>query len=251
MTKEIISGKNPVLEALRAGRPIDQVLLSKQLNKQTQNNLKRQFTKKSVPFRFVSKQSLDELEIGHHQGIVAYVEPYKYASLEDLFIIAEQRKEQPFFLVLDGLEDPHNLGSILRTAEASGVHGVIIPKHRAVGLNATVARTSAGAIEYVPVVQVTNIVDTLHELKERHVWVVGTDAETAGAEDYRTLDGETAFALVIGSEGKGMSRLVKETCDWSVYLPMIGQVTSLNASVACSLLLYEIYRKRHPLEVSQ
>jgi len=249
MTYEIISGKNPVLEALKAGRNFQQVLISQQLNKQTQQEVMRAFKQKSIPFKTVPKQTLDQLNVGQHQGIVAYVAPYEYVSLNRLFKIAKQRNEQPFFIVLDELEDPHNLGSILRSAEATGVHGVIIPKHRSVGLNATVAKTSAGAIEYVPVVQVTNLVDTLNELKDRHVWVVGTDAKSAGAEDYRSLDGETAMALVIGSEGKGMSRLVKETCDWSVFLPMIGEITSLNASVACSLLLYEIYRKRYPLEM--
>src|SRR5690625_884879 len=137
----------------------------------------------------------------------------------------------------------------MRTADATGVHGIIIPKHRSVGLNATVAKTSAGAIEYVPVVQVTNLVDTLKELKQRYVWVIGTDAKAAGAEDYRSLDGETAIALVIGSEGSGLSRLVKETCDWTVYWPMSGHITSLNASVASSILFYEIYRKRQPLEM--
>src|SRR5699024_164557 len=170
---------------------------------------------------------------------------YEYASIEDLFNRAQERNEEPFFVILDELEDPHNLGSILRTADAAGVHGVIIPRRRAVGLTAAVAKTSAGAIEYVPVVQVTNVVDTMKELKERNVWIVGTDAE--GSEDYRSLDGATPIALVIGNEGRGMSRLVKETCDWTVHLPMKGQVSSLNASVACSLLMYEIYRKRNPL----
>lgn len=249
MNSEMISGKNPVLEALKAGRDFQQVLISNQLNKRAQQEFEEIFKQNNISMKIVPKQRLDQLKVGNHQGIVAYVAPYTYVSLEHLFKIAEQKNEQPFFVVLDGLEDPHNLGSILRSAEAAGVHGVIIPKHRSVGLNATVAKTSAGAIEYVPVVQVTNIVDTLNELKERHVWVVGTDAKSSGAEDFRTLDGETAIALVIGSEGKGMSRLVKETCDWSVYLPMVGRITSLNASVACSILLYEIYRKRHPLEM--
>src|SRR5699024_8744930 len=146
--------------------------------------------------------------------------------------------EQPFFLILDELEDPHNLGSILRTADATGVHGVIIPERRSVGLTATVAKTSAGAIEYVPVARVTNIARTIEELQQRGLWVVGTDFERA--DDYRTLDGETSLALVIGNEGKGISRLVKEKCDWFVSLPMIGQVSSLNASVASSILMYEI-----------
>lgn len=247
MDHEIISGKNPVMEALQAGRPIKKILISQQINKKTQNEFQRVLKRVNVNIRKVPRQTLDELASGNHQGIVAYVAPYEYASLEDIFNRAEEKNEQPFFIILDELEDPHNLGSILRTADATGVHGVIIPRRRAVGLTAAVAKTSAGAIEYVPVVQVTNIVDTINELKGRHVWVVGTDADGNGSEDYRSLDGSTPVALVIGNEGRGISRLVKETCDWTVFLPMKGHVSSLNASVACSLLLYEIYRKRHPL----
>lgn len=249
MSETIISGRNPVLEALKAGRKFKRVMISQQLNNRVKKDYERRFKQKHISFEIVQKQRLDQLNVGQHQGIAAFVAPYTYVSLEHLFKIARKKDEQPFFLVLDGLEDPHNLGSILRSAEATGVHGVIIPKHRSVGLNATVAKTSAGAIEYVPVVQVTNLVDTLKELKDRYVWIVGTDAAAAGADDYRTLDGETAIALVIGSEGMGLSRLVKETCDWTVFLPMIGQITSLNASVASSILCYEIYRKRQPLEM--
>src|SRR5690625_3540330 len=148
-------------------------------------------------------------------------------------------------MILDEIEDPHNLGAILRTADASGVHGVIIPKRRAVGLTETVAKASAGAIEHVPVIRVTNISQTIDMLKERHIWVVG--AGSKGAKDYRTLDGETPIALVIGNEGKGISRLVLEKCDWTVNLPMQGHISSLNASVASSILMYEVYRKRDPL----
>lgn len=147
--------------------------------------------------------------------------------------------------MLDELEDPHNLGSILRTADATGAHGVIIPKHRSVGLTATVAKTAAGALEHIPVARVTNIANTIDELKERNVWIIGTEAEAD--EDYRQLDGMLPLGLVIGNEGKGMSRLVRKKCDWTVSLPMVGQVSSLNASVACSLLLYEVLRKRLPL----
>lgn len=245
MDHEVIIGRNPVMEALQSGRSIKEVLLSQQLNKKTENKFKQAIKRVNVQVRKVPKHVLDELTTGNHQGIVAYVAPYEYASIEDLFNRAQERNEEPFFVILDELEDPHNLGSILRTADAAGVHGVIIPRRRAVGLTAAVAKTSAGAIEYVPVVQVTNVVDTMKELKERNVWIVGTDAE--GSEDYRSLDGATPIALVIGNEGRGMSRLVKETCDWTVHLPMKGQVSSLNASVACSLLMYEIYRKRNPL----
>jgi len=245
MSYDLIVGKNPVIEAIQSGRTIKEILISQQLNHKTEQKLQRAANRMHINMRKVPRQTLDELTNDRHQGIIAYVKPYEYASLEDLFHRAKERKEDPFFIILDELNDPHNLGSILRTADATGVHGVIIPKRRAVGLTATVAKTSAGAIEYVPVVQVANIVDVMKELKERNVWVIGTDANAT--EDYRTLDGSTPVALVIGNEGKGMSRLVKETCDWTIRLPIKGQVASLNASVACSILLYEVYRKRHPL----
>lgn len=245
MEKECIIGMNPVMEAIKSGRKVYELLVSEQLNNQSLQTLRTAAKRENIQIEIVPKHTLNKHVKGKHQGVVAYVAPYEYASLEDLFHVAEQRGELPFFVVLDELEDPHNLGSILRTADAAGVHGVIIPKHRAVGLTATVAKTSVGAIEYMPVVRVTNIVDTLRELKERNVWIVGTEADQA--DDYRTLDGETPIALVIGNEGAGLSRLVHETCDWTVRLPMKGRVSSLNASVACSLLMYEIYRKRSPL----
>ncbi len=182
---------------------------------------------------------------GQHQGVVAQVAAYEYAELDDLFQKAEDRNEQPFILVLDEIEDPHNLGSIMRTADAVGAHGIIIPKRRAVGLTTTVAKASTGAIEHIPVVKVTNLSRTLEEMKQRGIWVVGTDA--SGKQDYRSLDGNMPLALVIGSEGKGMGRLVKEKCDFLIRLPMAGKVTSLNASVAAGLLMYEVYRKRSPL----
>lgn len=190
-------------------------------------------------------QRLDQLSKGKHQGIIAYVTPYEYASVQEILSRAKKKEEMPFIIILDEIEDPHNLGAVLRTADAAGVHGVIIPKRRAVGLTETVAKSSAGAIEHVPVARVTNVADTIEQLKEENIWVVGTDED--GAQDYRTLDGETAIALVIGNEGKGMSRLVKEKCDWTVSLPMKGFIPSLNASVASSLLMYEVYRKRYPL----
>lgn len=245
MDQELIIGRNPVLEALKSGRSVNKVMVSDQINQKSQSQFRQACKKARTVMQIVPKSRLDQLTKGTHQGVAAYVASYQYASLEDLFRIAEERNEAPFFIILDELEDPHNLGSILRTADATGVHGVIIPKHRSVGLTATVAKTSAGAIEYIPVVRVTNIADTIEELKERDVWIVGTGSSVT--DDYRTLDGETAIALVIGNEGKGLSRLVKEKCDWLISLPMIGHVSSLNASVACSLLLYEIYRKRNPL----
>ncbi len=245
MSKELIIGKNPVIEALNSEREVYSVSILDKLNKKTADEIYEAAEIKGVTVKRVSRDKLDNLTNGRHQGIVASVEGYEYAELEDLFRSAESKNELPFFIILDEIEDPHNLGAILRTADATGAHGVIIPKRRAVGLTQSVAKASTGAIEYVPVVQVTNIVQTIKLLKERGVWIVGTSKE--GAEDYRTLDGETSVALVIGNEGKGISKLVLENCDWSVSLPMIGEIPSLNASVASSLLMYEIYRKRHPL----
>lgn len=245
MAQEWIVGKNPVIEALKSGRTINKLLISDQLNQSTVQKLENLAKRQQVVITRVPKKKLDQQVEGNHQGIAAAVAAYDYASLDDVFAKAEANGEAPFFIILDEIEDPHNLGSILRTADAVGVHGVIIPKRRAVGLTATVAKTSAGAIEYIPVVRVTNIAQTMDELKDRQVWIVGTEAE--GTEDYRELEGTLPLALVIGNEGKGMSRLVKEKCDWTVRLAMQGHVSSLNASVAASILMYEIYRKRHPV----
>lgn len=245
MDQEIIIGKNPVIEALKSGRSVNKVLVSEQLNPHSQGKLQQLVKQADTIVQKVPKNKLDALADGNHQGVVAYVASYQYATIDDLFSRAEARNEAPFFILLDELEDPHNLGSILRTADAAGAHGVIIPKRRSVGLTATVAKTAAGALEYIPVARVTNITQTIEELKTKNIWVVGTEAD--GTEDYRSLDGTLPIALVIGNEGKGMSRLVKEKCDWTVSLPMTGQVSSLNASVACGLLLYEVFRKRHPL----
>jgi len=201
--------------------------------------------KKGITIHYVPRKKLDQMVSGQHQGVVAQVAAYEYAELDDLYQKAEDQNEQPFILVLDEIEDPHNLGSIMRTADAVGAHGIIIPKRRAVGLTTTVAKASTGAIEHIPVVKVTNLSRTLEEMKQRGIWVVGTDA--SGQQDYRSLDGNMPLALVIGSEGKGMGRLVKEKCDFLIRLPMAGKVTSLNASVAAGLLMYEVYRKRSPL----
>ncbi|GAB3069435.1 23S rRNA (guanosine(2251)-2'-O)-methyltransferase RlmB [Virgibacillus ainsalahensis] len=245
MEQEMIIGKNPVIEALKSGRSVNKVLISDQLNPNVQGKLIQQGKAAGTIVQKVPRNKLNQLNGGNHQGVIAYVASYQYADIDDLFQKAEKKNEPPFFIILDELEDPHNLGSILRTADATGAHGVIIPKRRSVGLTATVAKTAAGALEHIPVVRVTNIANTIDELKEQNVWVVGTEANAT--EDYRVLDGKLALALVIGNEGKGMSRLVRKKCDWTVSLPMRGSVSSLNASVACSLLLYEVYRKRAPL----
>ncbi len=241
--EEWISGKNPVIEALKSERTVHKLLVSDSINKGSIGGVLALANAGKVVVQFVPKKKLDQLSDGkNHQGLVAQVAAYDYAEMEDLFAVAEKKGEAPFFIILDEIEDPHNLGSILRTADATGVHGVIIPKRRAVGLTSTVAKTSAGAIEYVPVVRVTNIVQTIEKLKEQGVWITGTDA--SGQELYQGIDFTIPTAFVIGSEGKGMSRLVKEKCDFVVKLPMLGQVTSLNASVAASLCMYEVLRKR-------
>lgn len=246
MTLEYIIGKNPVIEALKSNRDINKILVAEGSQRGSMQQIIQLAKQENVIVQFVPKKKIDQITEGNHQGVLAYVAAYQYAELDDLFAAAKKKDEPPFFLILDEIEDPHNLGSIMRTADAIGAHGIIIPKRRAVGLTATVAKASTGAIEYIPVVRVTNLARTIEELKERGVWIAGTDA--SASMDYRRMDGTLPLGLVIGSEGKGMGRLIKEKCDFLIYLPMVGKVTSLNASVAASLLMYEIYRKRHPLE---
>ncbi|GIN87787.1 23S rRNA (guanosine(2251)-2'-O)-methyltransferase RlmB [Heyndrickxia sporothermodurans] len=244
MDQEYIAGKNPVIEALKSNREINKIWISEGSGKGQMQQVIQLAKQSKVLIQYVPKQKIDQMVKENHQGVVALVAAYKYAEIDDLFDRAKEKQEDPFFLILDELEDPHNLGSILRTADAAGVHGIIIPKRRAVGLTAAVAKASTGAIEYVPVARVTNLSRTIAELKERGLWIYGTDAK--GSQDYRSMDGNMPLAIVIGSEGRGISRLIKESCDFLVHLPMIGHVTSLNASVAASLLIYEVYRKRHP-----
>lgn len=246
MNQEYIVGKNPVIEALKSNRDINKILIAEGSQRGQMQQITQLAKEGNVLVQYVPKKKLDQITDQNHQGVLAYVAAYKYAELDDLFNAAERRNEPPFFLLLDEIEDPHNLGSIMRTADAVGAHGVIIPKRRAVGLTATVAKASTGAIEYIPVVRVTNMARTIDELKERGIWIAGTDAK--GKQDYRELDGTLPLGLVIGSEGKGMGRLIKDKCDFLVQLPMAGHVTSLNASVAAALLMYEVFRKRHVLE---
>ncbi|MED3881042.1 23S rRNA (guanosine(2251)-2'-O)-methyltransferase RlmB [Priestia megaterium] len=245
MEHEFIIGRNPVLEALKSGRDINKLWIAEGSQGGSMGQITQLAKRNGVLVQFVPKKKIEQMVDGIHQGVAAQVAAYQYAELDDLFNLAEKRNESPFFLLLDELEDPHNLGSIMRTADAIGAHGIIIPKRRSVGLTATVAKASTGAIEHIPVARVTNLSRTIDELKDRGVWIVGTDAKES--DDYRNLDGGMPLTLVIGSEGKGMSRLIREKCDFLVQLPMVGHVTSLNASVAASLLMYEVYRKRHPL----
>jgi 23S rRNA (guanosine2251-2'-O)-methyltransferase len=244
---EWISGKNPVLEALRSGREINKIFIAEGSQRGQMKQVLEEAKERGIVAQFVPKKKVDSLsQTQAHQGVIASIAAYQYYDVEDLFEVAEERGEQPFFLILDELEDPHNLGSILRTADAVGAHGVIIPKRRAVGLTATVAKASTGAIEYVRVARVTNLAMTIDKLKDKGIWLVGTDA--SAKEDYRQFDGNMPLALVIGSEGKGMSRLITQKCDFLIKMPMVGQVTSLNASVAASILMYEVLRKRNPIE---
>ncbi|AKR33167.1 MULTISPECIES: 23S rRNA (guanosine(2251)-2'-O)-methyltransferase RlmB [Bacillus] len=245
MTSEYIIGRNPVIEALRSGRDINKIWIAEGAAKGQVQIVLALAKENKIILQHAPKKKLDQLVEGNHQGVIAQVAAYQYAELEDLFKVAEKRNEDPFFLILDEIEDPHNLGSIMRTADATGAHGIIIPKRRAVGLTASVAKASTGAIEYIPVARVTNLSRTIDELKERGLWIAGTDAK--GKTDYRNLDSTMPIGLVIGSEGKGMSRIIGEKCDFLITLPMVGKVTSLNASVAASLLMYEVYRKRHEI----
>ncbi|WP_026565504.1 23S rRNA (guanosine(2251)-2'-O)-methyltransferase RlmB [Bacillus sp. UNC41MFS5] len=246
MEQEYIVGKNPVIEALKSERDINKILIAEGSQRGQMQQITQLAKEAHVIVQFVPKKKIDQISGENHQGVLAYVAAYQYAEIDDLFAAAEKKNETPFFLLLDEIEDPHNLGSIMRTADSVGAHGIIIPKRRAVGLTATVAKASTGAIEYIPVVRVTNMARTIDELKERGIWIAGTDAK--GKDDYRRLDGTLPLGLVIGSEGKGMGRLIRDKCDFLIHLPMVGKVTSLNASVAASLLMYEVYRKRNPLE---
>jgi 23S rRNA (guanosine2251-2'-O)-methyltransferase len=243
---DYIIGKNPVMEALRSERDINKILIAESSQRGQMQQLIQLAKEANVIVQFVPKKKIDQISDENHQGVLAYIAAYQYAEMDDLFAAAEKKNEPPFFLLLDEIEDPHNLGSIMRTADAVGAHGIIIPKRRAVGLTATVAKASTGAIEHIPVVRVTNMARTIDELKERGIWIAGTDA--SGKQDYRQFDGTLPLGLVIGSEGKGMGRLVRDKCDFLINLPMAGKVTSLNASVAAAILMYEVYRRRHPLE---
>ncbi|RSL29442.1 23S rRNA (guanosine(2251)-2'-O)-methyltransferase RlmB [Salibacterium salarium] len=246
MSEEWIYGKNTVLEALRSVRPINKLWLVEGAGKGSMKQLQQLAKENGVVVQTVPRKKLDDLSgTSQHQGVVASVAAYHYAEIDDLFDKSSERGEDPFFLLLDEIADPHNLGSILRTADAAGAHGVIIPKRRSVGLTQAVAKSSTGAVEHVPVVRVTNMARSIEELKTRGLWIAGTDGD--GKEDYRDWDASMPLGIVVGSEGKGISRIVKEKCDFLLTIPMEGHVTSLNASVAASLLMYEVYRKRHSL----
>ena len=238
----VICGRNAVLEAFRSGKTIDRLYVQEGVADGTLQSILRTAKKTDAIINFVSNDRLNKYAEGDkHQGVVAMAAAYNYAEVEDILNAAKEKEEPPFIIVLDDIEDPHNLGAIIRTANQAGAHGVIIPKRHAVGLTATVARTSAGAINYTPVAKVTNISRTIEELKEKGIWFACADM--SGELMYNcNLTG--AIGLVIGSEGNGVSRLVKEKCDFVVKIPMFGQIDSLNASVAAGVLSYEIVRQR-------
>ena len=244
MSSDKIIGINPVLEALRSGRPVKRILIAEHRRRDRDvQSILRLARERAAEVRFAGRDVLDrEVPGAQHQGIVAFAGAKQYASLDDVLGIPSETGQTPLFLVLDGVEDPRNLGAILRTADAAGVHGVIIPERRAAGLTETVAKTAAGALEHVPVVKVTNIASTIDALKRAGVWVAG--AEAGGSQRYWDADLTQPLALVLGGEDRGVRRLVQERCDFLISLPLHGKISSLNVSVAAGILLYETLRQR-------
>ena len=239
----IIEGRNPIIEALKNNRPIEKIMVNKASKEGSIKKILAMAKENKVIIQEVDRHKLDEMSESHaHQGVIAITSDYRYYDLDEILEIPRQNGEDPFFIILDGITDPHNLGSIIRTADAVGAHAVIIPKRRSVQITPIVAKASAGAVEYLPVCKVTNIVNTIKTLKENGIWIAAVD-----------MDGQTFYqqnlggplGLVVGSEGEGISRLVKQNCDFTVSMPMSGNVTSLNASVAGGILLYEVYRQRN------
>lgn len=237
-----IEGRNAVIEAYRAGRPIDKLFILDGCQDGPILTIKREAKAKQTPVKFVTKERLDQLsETGKHQGVIAYAAAYEYATVEEILDNARQKGEAPFLFLLDNIEDPHNLGAIIRTANLAGAHGVIVPKNRAAGLTAVVAKTSAGALNFTPVARVTNFAKTIEELKKEGIWFVCADM---GGTTMYDLNLKGPIGLVIGNEGEGVGRLVKEKCDMVASIPMKGDIDSLNASVAAGVLAYEIVRQR-------
>ena len=237
-----IEGRNAVIEAYRSGKPIDKLFILDGCQDGPMMTIKREAKKHDTVINYVKKERLDQMsETGKHQGVIAYIAAFEYATVDDILKKAEDKGEPPFVVILDDIEDPHNLGAIIRTANLAGAHGVIIPKHRAAGLTATAVKASAGAVSYTPVAKVTNISKTIEELKDKGLWFVCADM---GGTTMYDLDLKGPIGLVVGNEGKGVSRLVKEKCDFIASIPMFGDIDSLNASVATGVLAYEIVRQR-------
>lgn len=239
---ELLIGRNPITEALASGRSIIKIMIAKGTNSGPAVEIAAKAKKAGIPVQEVERKKLDFMTGGAvHQGVAALCAMKDYAEVEDILALAEQRNEPPFIIILDEIEDPHNLGAIIRSAECAGAHGVIIKKRRSAGLTYTAYKASAGALEYLPVARVTNIADTIDELKEKNIWVYGADMD---GEDYCKTNFDGGVALVIGNEGKGISRLVREKCDVIVSLPLKGRINSLNASVAAGILMYKVAEKR-------
>ncbi len=238
-----VEGRNAVIELLKSGKPVNKVFIQKGERQGSINEVIKLAKKNNNLISEVEKSKLDMLsDTGHHQGVIAFVSAVEYKTLDDIFALADERNEDPFIMIADEIEDPHNLGALIRTAECAGCHGVIIPKRRAVGVTEVVAKTSVGATQYVPIVRVNNINETIKELKDRGVWIVGTDgsAETL----YTEQDMTGSIAIIIGSEGKGMGTLTMKNCDFLVKIPMMGKITSLNASVSGGIVVFEALRQR-------
>ena len=242
LPEDMVAGRNAVMEALKGSRSVNKLMIA---NGSTEGSIKEIIAvakEKGVNIQYWDRSKLDSIARGiRHQGVLAQVAPVQYAELEDILQVAKDRNEPPFIVLLDELEDPHNLGAILRTADAAGVHGVLIPKHRSCPLSVTVAKTSAGAVEHVPVARVGNLVQTIKKLKQEGLWVAAADMD---GKDYYDTDLTGPLLLIIGSEGQGVGRLVKEQCDFVVRIPMVGKINSLNASVAGSILMYEAMKQR-------
>lgn len=243
LPEDVLIGRNAVIEAIRSGRGINKLLIADGDKEGSVKEVISLAKEQGIVIQFVERSKIEGIAGGlRHQGVLAYVAPVAYSDLETILQAAETKGEAPFLLLLDELEDPHNLGALLRTADATGVHGVLIPKRRSVPLTATVAKTSAGAVEYVPVARIGNIAQMLRKLKDKGFWVAGADMD--GSQNYYEADLTGPLVLVVGSEGHGMSRLTKEQCDFIVKMPMVGKINSLNASVAGSILMYESMRQR-------
>lgn len=241
--EDLIEGRNAVIEALKSDKTIEQILIAKGDIKGSVNLIFKMAKEKNITIKEVNRKKLDNMsETKSHQGVIAIVTPYKYCEIEDIFNYAKERKEEPFIVILDEIEDPHNLGSIIRTAEVFGVHGIIIPKRRSVGVTPAVYKSSSGAVEHMNISRVANLNNAIDMLKERGLWVYGSDME--GEEYSYNVKFKGGVALVIGSEGKGISRLTKEKCDLIVKIPMKGKINSLNASVASGILMYEVMKQK-------
>jgi len=241
---DVIEGRNPVIEALRSDHPLNKILLANTIGQHSMiAELLYLARSRGIPVEYVAREALDRLSTTEaHQGVIAYAAVKDYIELEDLLAISQKKGEPPLYCILDGIEDPQNLGAIIRTAEGSGVHGLVVRARRAVGLTASVAKASAGAVEYVPVARVSNISQAIETLKKNGVWITGVD--TTGETDFHKADFKSPTAIVIGSEGKGLSDLVRKRCDYLVSIPMRGKITSLNASIAAALVMYEALRQR-------